>query len=147
MKKTLALLLTLVFVFALSACDNKGEENSQKQKDNPTSATQSDMQKNSSELQTNQQSGSQSQNKTDTTASQNSQTNSNTNLISRDRAIELALKHAGLNKADVRDLEAELDVERGGKYWEIDFESGNLEYSYDINAETEEIRKVEKEKD
>ena len=59
----------------------------------------------------------------------------------------MALNHAGLNKTQIYDLEAEIDRERGGTYWEIDFESGNLEYSYDINAQTEEIRKLEKERD
>lgn len=67
--------------------------------------------------------------------------------ISRDRAIELALTEAGFTKEEVRDLEAELDRERGGLVWEVDFESGKLEYSYDINATTEEIVKVERDRD
>lgn len=68
-------------------------------------------------------------------------------FITRDRAIELALNHAGLTKAQVRDLEAELDRERTGVFWEVDFESGGYEYSYDINAETEAMARVEKERD
>ena len=68
-------------------------------------------------------------------------------FITRDRAIELALNHAGLTKAQVRDLEAELDYERTGVFWEVDFESGGYEYSYDINAETEAMARVEKERD
>ncbi len=67
--------------------------------------------------------------------------------ITRDQAIEKALSNAGLKKENVRGLEAELDKEHGGTYWEVDFESGNMEYSYDINAETGEILKVEKEFD
>lgn len=69
------------------------------------------------------------------------------NFINRDRAIDLALNHAGLTRAEVRDLEAELDYEPNGTFWEVDFEAKGLEYSYDINAVTEEIRKVEKERD
>ena len=135
MKKLFALILAAVFVFALSACDNKGE-NPKEQTNNQTIATQSDVQKENTDL-----------NSSQPTDSKSSQTESDTNLITRDRAIELALNHAGLKKADVRELEAELDRERGGVYWEVDFESGNLEYSYDINAETEEIQKIEKERD
>lgn len=68
-------------------------------------------------------------------------------FITRDRAIELALNHAKLTRAQVRDLEAELDYERTGIFWEVDFESGGYEYSYDINAETEAMARVEKERD
>lgn len=67
--------------------------------------------------------------------------------ITRDRAIEIALGKAGLTRDKVRDLEAELDYERSGKYWEVDFESGGYEYSYDINAVTEEVVRVERDRD
>ena len=110
MKKLFTLLLTLVFVFALSACDNT--RSGAKQNNNANTPTQSE-----------------------------------TDLITRDRALDLALNHAGLTLDDVYDLEAELDYERGVTYWEVDFESKNLEYSYDINAQTEEITRLEKERD
>lgn len=75
-------------------------------------------------------------------------TAANTNeIISRDRAIELALDHAGVDRNSVFDLEAERDRDRGGIYWEVDFEDGKLEYSYDINAETGEVIRVERERD
>ena len=123
MKKLLTVIFVLAFVFVLSACNNDSGK-------------------------ANEQSKTQSNSQSDTVNSDaNNTTESKTETITRDRAIELALNHAGLAKSDVRDLEAELDRERGGTYWEIDFESGNLEYSYDINAQTEEIRKIEKERD
>ena len=40
-------------------------------------------------------------------------------------------------------IEAELDRERGYMYWEVDFNYQNQEYSYDVNAETGDITKVE----
>ena len=83
----------------------------------------------------------------DATVPQTTHPTNEKTFITRDRAIELALNHAGLTKAQVRDLEAELDYERTGVFWEVDFESGGYEYSYDINAETEAIAKVEKERD
>ena len=67
--------------------------------------------------------------------------------ISRDRAIELALDHAGLNKNTAYDIEAELNRDRGSIYWEVDFEDGHYEYSYDINKETGEVKKVERDRD
>ena len=66
-------------------------------------------------------------------------------MISRDRAIELALDNAGVALEEVRDLEAELDRERGGVYWEVDFEHGGYEYSYYINTTTGEITKAYRE--
>ena len=44
-------------------------------------------------------------------------------------------------------LDIELDKERGSKVWEIDFEHGNMEYSYDVDSETGAITKVERERD
>ena len=67
--------------------------------------------------------------------------------ISRERAIELALNDAGFYAEDVYDLEAELDRERGGVFWEIDFEHGGYEYSYYINTTTGEITKAHREFD
>ena len=54
--------------------------------------------------------------------------------ISKDRAIEIALQDAGLSKNSVWELEAELDKERNGLYWEVEFETREYEYSYDIQA-------------
>ena len=169
MKKLFALFLTLVLVLALSACDNKGGEVN-KQNDNAVSKTQSQAeQSGDTQESANQQSqaaqpaesateqgntqNSQSASATpdksqqSTSAVENTASDATQSAIGRDRAIELALNHAGLNKADVRDLEAELDRERGGTYWEVDFEYGGYDYSYDLNAQTGEIVIAEKEKD
>lgn len=57
-----------------------------------------------------------------------------TQQLSRDQAIALALQTANLDKHAVFDLEAELDREWGGLIWEVDFETREAEYSYDIHA-------------
>lgn len=67
-------------------------------------------------------------------------------IITRDRAVEIALSHAGIKSADVRELDAELDKEKNGSIWEVDFETKEHEYSYNINAVTEEIITSEKER-
>ena len=116
MKKITAVLLAVVFIFALSACDNKIIPNVQgRQAVNNQAATDS--------------------------------LESKVEVITRERAIELALANAGFNRDDVRELEAELDRERKDVYWEVDFEYQNTEYSYDVNAQTEQITKLEKERD
>ncbi len=66
--------------------------------------------------------------------------------ITKEHAIELALKAAGVDKAAAFDIEAELDVERGGKFWEVDFETREHEYSYDINAFDGTVRQAERER-
>ncbi len=68
-------------------------------------------------------------------------------LLSRDEAIAKALAHAGLKQADVRELEAELDWENNDtvRVWEVDFEAGNVEYSYVIDAADGNVLHVEKE--
>ena len=67
--------------------------------------------------------------------------------INREEALDIALEKAGVTKTDIRDLEIELDHERGKKVWEIDFDHGDLEYSYDIDAESGAITEVERERD
>jgi len=54
--------------------------------------------------------------------------------ISKDRAIVIALRDAGESKDTVVKMEAELDKERNGLYWEVEFETREYEYSYDIQA-------------
>lgn len=123
MKKLLSVLLTLVFVFSLVSCADdsgvniRGEENKRSDKVSHTLYESKD----------------------------NGHESSNT--ISRDRAIEIALNHAGISLENTRDLEAELDRERGSIIWEVDFEHDGYEYSYDIDAESEEIIHTEKEYD
>ena len=68
-------------------------------------------------------------------------------LLTRDEAISLALADAQLTEEDVYDLDAELDRERGTPVWEVDFDTRELEYSYDIHAETGEILRSDRERD
>ena len=67
--------------------------------------------------------------------------------IGRDKAIAIAFAHAGVKQADVRDLECELDRENGILVYDIEFEVGNMEYDYEINAATGEVVKAWKSRD
>ncbi|MBE6551840.1 MAG: hypothetical protein E7665_06880 [Ruminococcaceae bacterium] len=68
-------------------------------------------------------------------------------LMTREEALSAALEHAKLDKADIRDVEIELDIEKGVKVWEVEFESGRNEYSYEINASTGAVIEFESESD
>ena len=62
-------------------------------------------------------------------------------IITKEQALEIALNNAGLTVDQVFDLEAELDKEKTGTVWEVDFETLEVEYDYDIDAVTGEIVK------
>ena len=59
--------------------------------------------------------------------------------ISRDKAKQIALSHAGVNSADIFDFEIELDRERGKLVYEISFDTRQKEYEYEILASTGEV--------
>lgn len=54
--------------------------------------------------------------------------------ITREEAINIALSEAGLLREQVRELEAERDYERGVLVYEVEFEHGRNEYSYEIRV-------------
>lgn len=68
-------------------------------------------------------------------------------LLTRDEALAIVLKDAGVNRADVIDLEVELDRDDGFTVYEVEFETykngAEIEYEYDIDAYTGEILKKE----
>ncbi len=72
---------------------------------------------------------------------------SNSTLISREKAKQIALNHAGLKEANIIGYSIELDRDSAVKKWEIEFKSGKYEYDYEINAETGKILKSQKEMD
>ena len=56
--------------------------------------------------------------------------------LTADDALEIALDRAGVSRQSITSLENNLDRENGVLVYEIDFDSGNTEFSYDVNAET-----------
>ena len=60
-------------------------------------------------------------------------------------AKQAALRHAGLSEADVRELECELDWEKGRMVYEVEFETAAYEYDYDVDAVTGEVLRSKKE--
>ena len=61
------------------------------------------------------------------------------------KAKSVALNHAGVSEGKAYDMEIELDDEDGRLIYEVEFKSGNMEYSYEINAATGAILKHEAE--
>ncbi len=71
--------------------------------------------------------------------------NSSTPRITADEALNIALEQAGVTRDNIFNLENRLENEDGVLVYEIDFESGNTEYSYDVNADSGAI--VERDRD
>ncbi|MBR3817432.1 MAG: PepSY domain-containing protein [Clostridia bacterium] len=68
-------------------------------------------------------------------------------VIPESKAAQIALSHAGLKKADVREFECELDYERGAKVYEVSFDYGRYDYEYEIDAVSGKILRNHKERD
>ncbi len=78
-------------------------------------------------------------------SSQTSQGTTQGNYIGRESAQQIALEHAGVAESSLRQMEIELDEEHGVMVYEVDFEAGGYEYSYDIDATTGQVLKYDKE--
>ena len=67
--------------------------------------------------------------------------------IGHAKAKSIALNHAGVSENTAYDMDVELDDEDGTFVYEVEFKSGGMEYSYEINAATGAILKHESELD
>ncbi len=67
--------------------------------------------------------------------------------ITKEEAIAIALKDAGLTEDQVKMLRAEFDYDEGRPAYDVDFRQGNYEYDYEIHAETGRILSRDKDRD
>lgn len=63
----------------------------------------------------------------------------NNMYIGKDAALQIALNDAGVSAAAVRDRDVEFEHNRGGAWYDVDFETAGMEYSYSLDAATGEI--------
>ena len=133
MKKLLTITLSLLFVLLLSACTPDNNSGGSKQNNNSSTPTKS--RPNTENI------------NPSVTNPQQTETNPKTPAVTREQAIQKALTQVGAAQTEIRDLDAELDHERGALVWEIDFEYGNREYAFEIDADSGEILRSENEYD
>ena len=67
------------------------------------------------------------------------------NLISEEKAKEIALDHAGYEESEVRFVKAELDRDDLIVHYDVEFVAGDFEYEYEINAESGKVIASDKE--
>ena len=77
----------------------------------------------------------------------NNGTTNQKNYIGKDKALEIALNHAGLTSSQVKYVQNKLEFDDGRRAYQIEFRSGSLEYEYEIDAYTGAIIKAEKDVD
>ncbi len=68
------------------------------------------------------------------------------NLLAKDKAVSIALNHAGRKRSEVKKLEIELEKEKARLLYEVEFIYENSEYEYQIDAYSGKILAVEIEK-
>lgn len=82
------------------------------------------------------------------TTNENTNNNGNSNetvKISIEEAKNIALKHANLTADEVEFRKVELDLDDGIKKYDIKFYYNNIEYDYEIDANTGDIVSYERE--
>ncbi len=67
--------------------------------------------------------------------------------LTEEQAKAKALAHAGLKKSKVTFTKAKLDRDDGVTYYDIEFHVGNVEYDYEIDAETGKVLEHDKDVD
>ena len=72
---------------------------------------------------------------------------SSSSILTAQEAEDIALAHAGISASDAYSLKCKLDWEDGVQVYEVEFKSGRMEYEYEINAASGDIRKAEKDYD
>ena len=66
-----------------------------------------------------------------------------TGYLPRGDAIQIALHHAGVAQADICDLSCKLEEENGVMIYQVEFEHGQYEYEYEIDAKSGKILDVD----
>lgn len=67
--------------------------------------------------------------------------------ITADKAKEIALSHAEITASDAAFIKAELDYDDGRLIYDIEFVAKNIEYEYEIDADSGKIIDFDKEID
>lgn len=138
MKKIISLILCLAFMLSLTACGrtiNDMTSDVESMGNSVVSGAESAIDKAGSEI---------------TGNGKENNGNSSVDLmagITANDAKQAALKHAGLDESQVSNVDVDLDRDNGRLIYEVDFNSGNTEYDYDIDAETGEVISFDKSKD
>lgn len=122
MKKTFKTLIIAALVLSLSACGNAKTDSNSSNPSSNTEAASSQSADSKSAMQTPPE-------------------------FTAEQALEIALEQAGVTMDSIRDVETKLETENGILVYDVEFKSGNIEYSYEVNAETGAIVEADRDND
>lgn len=131
MRKHIAILLSLLLILSLIGC----------------STPQADAQRDIYDLPNNTQSSTVENSVSETTAENSNSTTVSEDTITKDEAIDIALKKANLTKDDVIGLHCKLDYDDIVLKYEVEFSDGKYDYDCEINAKSGKVLHFEKELD
>ena len=145
MKKALGGLM-VALCLCLAGCAAHGQHTSQ-----PVSASQSTpptlgqhtVSAEASAAEPTQSDGTVSEPQPDTESTAKSTAPVMTGYLPRGDAIQIAVDAAKVSRADISDLSCELEDEDGVMIYQVEFEHGQYEYEYEIDAKTGKILDVE----
>lgn len=151
MKKPRGILLTLILCLCLTGCVTGGQHTSQPAnadasrpptmgQHNTAEPTQSNSDNTGAVSDAAPQ---QSDDQPASSAKQESTAPVMTGYLPRGDAIQIALRHAGLKQADICDLSCKLEEENGVMIYQVEFEHGQYEYEYEIDAKSGKILDVD----
>ncbi|HIW74498.1 MAG TPA: PepSY domain-containing protein [Firmicutes bacterium] len=81
------------------------------------------------------------------TGGSGTQTTGGSGRLTVDQALNAALAHAGVSAQSAYDKSVEFDYDHGVAVYEVEFRSGTVEYEYEIDAATGEVRAWKSEED
>lgn len=151
MKKPRGTLLTLILCLCLTGCVTGGQHTSQPAnadasrpptmgQHNTAEPTQSNSDNTGAVSDAAPQ---QSDDQPASSAKQESTAPVMTGYLPRGDAIQIALDHAGVAQADIYDLSCKLEEENGVMNYQVEFEHGQYEYEYEIDAKSGKILDVD----
>lgn len=151
MKKPRGTLLTLILCLCLTGCVTGGQHTSQPANadaSRPPTMGQHTRRSRPSPIRTTQAPSpmpapQQSDDQPASSAKQESTAPVMTGYLPRGDAIQIALDHAGVAQADICDLSCKLEEENGVMIYQVEFEHGQYEYEYEIDAKSGKILDVD----
>lgn len=80
--------------------------------------------------------------------SNNQRPANNSTTISRQQALDISYRHAGITASQVTHYDdVELDSDDGRRVWEIEYKTGRMEHEFDIDARSGRVLNYERDWD
>ena len=151
MKKILIITTVLIMALSFAACGEKSNDNKDSSIGYGSNSENGSMNNNDSGMgsgitgNSSENTGSGMNSSAESNKNNSSAGSSSKSRITENHIKEKVLKHSGVKEKDLRYFDIDIDQDDGRKIYDVDFVAGNMEYSYEIDADTGDILEHEKE--